>query len=309
MRRRFLRIPVLVSLTFLLAVSVVILRSFWTEDLFYSHHVNSTDLCFVSGGAIGYGWRLPHGPEGGEEWYHETRERLLPAHPYWFYADDVWNERSMPLWVALVAPALLAVYFGRARKSRAGFCAACGYDLRASPDGCPECGRLVTDGRTTAMQLRTSTVFHYGLFATVAGAVLAGALNCERRRADGSPPELSTTTLGDFKFDQAAGTIADVPQGLRALDGRRVVVLGEMWDPNEDSHNWELTKLPKAHDWPGPPQVQKFVFCHSAAPVSFYSDEVRATGVLHVKVQQEDGRVVKLYELDVEDVRPSSGPT
>ena len=61
---------------------------------------------------------------------------------------------AWPMLVPLIAGAggLLAWYLGgmaeshvrqkRDRRRRAGCCAFCGYDLRATPHRCPECGRV-----------------------------------------------------------------------------------------------------------------------------------------------------------------------
>ena len=55
---------------------------------------------------------------------------------------------GVPLWFLLVLTAALpsvAVVWNlrqRRRAARFGLCAACGYDLRASPDRCPECGTI-----------------------------------------------------------------------------------------------------------------------------------------------------------------------
>jgi hypothetical protein len=56
-----------------------------------------------------------------------------------------------PMWI-LGAPLLLplAITSIRNRRSvrrrRAGLCVCCGYDLRASPERCPECGQVATPG-------------------------------------------------------------------------------------------------------------------------------------------------------------------
>lgn len=50
---------------------------------------------------------------------------------------------ALPLWPLIVLTIWLAFRSLRApRRDDAGRCRTCGYDLRATPDRCPECGRI-----------------------------------------------------------------------------------------------------------------------------------------------------------------------
>ena len=73
-----------------------------------------------------------------------------PAEGLWIdWLPSSWSGRlrylTAPYWalsiIFALAPALVTVRsMRRKRRKRAGCCLNCGYDLRATPDRCPECG-------------------------------------------------------------------------------------------------------------------------------------------------------------------------
>ncbi len=68
------------------------------------------------------------------------------------HREDIWTF-VFPQWPLLIPflllPAWRAIQFIRSRRlKKAGCCAVCGYDLRASPERCPECGTLTPAAST-----------------------------------------------------------------------------------------------------------------------------------------------------------------
>ena len=122
--------------------------------------------------------------------------------------------------------------------------------------------------------------------------------------------EVDLKAMSVFPFDQVGGTINDIPKKWRELNGKKVVVYGEIWSPYSSGSRlggfqlcYSITKC----CFNGPPQVQHFVDCRvqDGAGMDVYPNLVRVKGVLHVNVRSEGGKVASVYQMDVESVDPA----
>lgn len=83
-------------------------------------------------------------------------EKLWNSAGFSFYSRPAWRRQLytttavlIPRWVIVAGlgfSLLLAIWIARPclKPPAAGLCRKCGYDLRATPDRCPECGTIVT---------------------------------------------------------------------------------------------------------------------------------------------------------------------
>ena len=80
----------------------------------------------------------------GADWKLEWRREESGGN--WYYSDRFKMEGWLcPALLAAIVPAWrLTASVRRRRRRIAGFCIKCGYDLRATPDRCPECGAVPT---------------------------------------------------------------------------------------------------------------------------------------------------------------------
>jgi hypothetical protein len=70
---------------------------------------------------------------------------LRKQHPgFWTFSYKTVVIRLWPVAIAAAMPTLLKLAFvvRARRRNRFAQCSHCGYDLRATPDRCPECGHL-----------------------------------------------------------------------------------------------------------------------------------------------------------------------
>jgi hypothetical protein len=118
--------------------------------------------------------------------------------------------------------------------------------------------------------------------------------------------------MSNFPLDQVAGKQQDIPQKWRDLDGQKVVLYGEMWQPfsanSNDVAGFDLCYSISKCCFNGPPQVQHFVRSRvvPGKSLNYYPNLVKVTGTLHVHLMQEAGRVSSVYQLDVVDIQPST---
>jgi hypothetical protein len=75
--------------------------------------------------------------------HHYNEVRLFDQLADW--SSGILLPDWMPLVLFLLFPAIrVAIWVRHRRRNRTGLCAVCGYDLRATPDRCPECGLKIS---------------------------------------------------------------------------------------------------------------------------------------------------------------------
>jgi len=170
--RIFLNGLTVLSLLLLLATAALWVRSYWRMDFVRCHPPAPPDaerFCahFVSGrggGLVAWGhWAPRYAEDFGPARWHWQTVGVSPTRYAggwtgggWGFGHDSHRDPEyryrmfvFPLWL----PATLFVLFPatrlvlavrRRRRVREGHCRKCGYDLRATPERCPECGAVRT---------------------------------------------------------------------------------------------------------------------------------------------------------------------
>jgi hypothetical protein len=171
--KRFL-FNVLAGISLLLCAMVVAvgIRSWWIDDCATSRTDSAVDAWLYtiqsSRGTLDFTiaripGHLPGRPLNARSWWlpWPWRDAVSdpegePAYPraLWFVTDVSTYGLSgkdmgrvglvVPDWFFVVTTsALPTIWFWKRRSRPRGFCLHCGYDLRATPDRCPECGTAV----------------------------------------------------------------------------------------------------------------------------------------------------------------------
>ena len=121
--------------------------------------------------------------------------------------------------------------------------------------------------------------------------------------------------MSNFEMDQMAGSVADVPQRYRELDGKKVILEGEVapagFVSGDTVKQFSLCYSVAKCCYGGPPKVQHFVACRSTdgRPLPNYEGAgmIRVYGTLSVKVQKnEGGKIDSVFQLAVTRIEPVS---
>jgi hypothetical protein len=163
MTRRLLNLMNALSLLLCVAACVLWARSYWRDDIVGISLERGTRAAFSHGGALGVDWWITGGVNNfalNDPFYHVIRRsptrddiprsalprmaelrtpNMRPSAP------PLMRRITVPFWMVVAGTAVLpirsAVRRRRSiRRSVLGICQSCGYDLRASPGRCPECG-------------------------------------------------------------------------------------------------------------------------------------------------------------------------
>ena len=149
----------------------------------------------------------------------------------------------------------------------------------------------------------------YALKVTYESVIQGGVV------ASGDHFNVELKQMSNFEMDQVNGTVADIPERYRQLDGKRVMLEGEVAPGGMTSGDlttqFQLCYSVAKCCFGGPPKVQHFVLCKPANGKTMpnYADAgpVKVYGKLSIKVVKDDsGKIGSIFQMAVDRVEPVS---
>ena len=158
----------------------------------------------------------------------------------------------------------------------------------------------------TMMIIAVATLIGYPAYRVVRAQVTHGI---ER---NGDRLDVDLKALGNFRFNDQTGTLADVPPEYRLLDGKNVALEGFVYAGRyagpDNVHRFQFVYDINKCCFKGPPQVQERVFA-SMGGQGVSPDptvEIRLIGTLHLTINtdEETGKILTVCTMDVKGVEP-----
>jgi len=129
----------------------------------------------------------------------------------------------------------------------------------------------------------------------------------------GAYKEVDLKAMSTFDMDQMNATMQDVPSKWRALEGQKVMAIGEMWAPHSAADSARLDYFQLVYSktkccFNGPPLAQHFVDGNvvRGKRCYYYDVPVKVWGTIHTFIRKDpqSGVIKSIYHVDVDKVEP-----
>ena len=173
-----------------------------------------------------------------------------------------------------------------------------------TPLRCPECGAAPRH-TTAARRLPVAASWAVALTALVAG--FHWTAHHDFRSTTCRP--IGLAWLAGYTFDQDHGTLADIPQPIRQLDGQHISLEGYMIPLDQADNITAFALVPNLYfDQNRPPLIQETVVARvvDGRCLNYSPDAIRISGILHVRVETDDGYLISIYTLTIDHAEPAA---
>jgi len=121
-----------------------------------------------------------------------------------------------------------------------------------------------------------------------------------------SRARIDIAELGNFSFDNSNGTLADVPQSTRKLEGQTVEVAGEVYLPDTNGKFLLARRNLEA------PLSQRIIICQFPDHRAHGLDEktwVKVVGKFHIRIEKDEtDRIKPIFRIEVQKATTAALP-